>query len=200
MRILMINKFLYPNGGSETYIFKLGDYLKSQGHEVQYFGMEHEGRCAGNTVNAYTSDMDFHGGSKLAKLTYPLKTIYSSEARKKLRLVLDDFKPQILHINNPVVMNDFENNNEYMEKIEYDLRTLYEFRNELNGYSRILELCQKIHQISPLCFLVRAWHCLAGKLERSLLTKVYPNTNILKLMAKNLIVKSLKFVLISLFA
>ena len=96
----MINKFLYPNGGSETYIFKLGDYLKSQGHEVQYFGMEHEGRCVGNAVNAYTSDMDFHGGSKLAKLTYPLKTIYSSEARKKLRLVLDDFKPQILHINN----------------------------------------------------------------------------------------------------
>ena len=44
----MINKFLYPNGGSETYIFKLGDYLKSQGHEVQYFGMEHEGRCVGN--------------------------------------------------------------------------------------------------------------------------------------------------------
>ena len=43
----MINKFLYPNGGSETYIFKLGDYLKSQGHEVQYFGMEHEGRCVG---------------------------------------------------------------------------------------------------------------------------------------------------------
>lgn len=100
MRILMINKFLYPNGGSETYIFKLGDYLKSQGHEVQYFGMEHEGRCVGNAVNAYTSDMDFHGGSKLSKLTYPLKTIYSSEARKKLRLVLDDFKPQILHINN----------------------------------------------------------------------------------------------------
>ena len=63
----MVNKFLYPNGGSETYIFKLGDYLKSQGHEVQYFGMEHKGRCAGNRVNAYTSDMDFHGGSKLSK-------------------------------------------------------------------------------------------------------------------------------------
>lgn len=100
MRILMINKFLYPNGGSETYIFKLGDYLKSQGHEVQYFGMEHEGRCVGNAVNAYTSDMDFHGGSKLSKLTYPIKTIYSSEARKKLRLVLDDFKPNVFHINN----------------------------------------------------------------------------------------------------
>ena len=29
MRILMINKFLHPNGGSETYIFKLGAYLES---------------------------------------------------------------------------------------------------------------------------------------------------------------------------
>lgn len=100
MKVLMINKFLYPNGGSETYIFKLGDYLKSQGHEVQYFGMEHEGRCVGNAVNAYTSDMDFHNGSKLSKLTYPIKTIYSSEARKKLHLVLDDFQPDVCHINN----------------------------------------------------------------------------------------------------
>ena len=100
MKILMINKFLHPNGGSETYIFKLGDYLKSQGHAVQYFGMEHEGRCVGNRVNAYTSDMDFRGGSKLSKLTYPIKTIYSAEARKKLRLVLEDFQPDVCHLNN----------------------------------------------------------------------------------------------------
>lgn len=100
MKILMINKFLYPNGGSETYIFKLGEYLVSQGHEVQYFGMEHEGRCVGNRVNAYTSNMDFHGGSKLAKLTYPIKTIYSTEARKKIRQVLEDFQPDVCHLNN----------------------------------------------------------------------------------------------------
>lgn len=100
MKVLMINKFLYPNGGSETYIFKLGEYLQSQGHEVQYFGMEHEGRCVGNRVNVYTSDMDFHGGSKLAKLTYPIKTIYSLEARKKIRQVLDDFQPDVCHLNN----------------------------------------------------------------------------------------------------
>ena len=100
MRILMINKFLYPNGGSETYIFKLGEYLMSQGHEVQYFGMEHEDRCVGNRVNAYTSNMDFHGGGGLAKLTYPIKTIYSTEARKKIRQVLDDFQPDVCHLNN----------------------------------------------------------------------------------------------------
>lgn len=100
MKILMVNKFLHPNGGSETYIFKLGAYLQSQGHEVQYFGMEHEGRIVGNAVNAYTSDMDFHGGSKLAKLTYPIKTIYSAEARRKICLVLEDFQPDVCHLNN----------------------------------------------------------------------------------------------------
>ena len=100
MKILMINKFLYPNGGSETYIFKLGEYLEKQGHEVQYFGMEHSGRCVGNKVNAYTSDMDFHGGSKLAKLTYPFKTIYSKEARVQIRKVLNDFEPDVCHLNN----------------------------------------------------------------------------------------------------
>lgn len=100
MKILIVNKFLYPNGGSETYIFKLGDYLTSQGNEVQYFGMEHEGRCVGNNVDKYTSDMDFHNGSKLSKLTYPLKTIYSLEARKMIRCVLEDFRPDVVHINN----------------------------------------------------------------------------------------------------
>ncbi len=62
--------------------------------------MEHEGRCVGNHVNAYTSDMDFHGGSKLSKLTYPIKTIYSKEARVQLRKVLDDFQPDVCHLNN----------------------------------------------------------------------------------------------------
>ena len=99
-RVLIINKFLYPNGGSETYIFKLGECLERLGHEVQYFGMEHEGRIVGNRVEAYTSDMDFHGGSKLAKLTYPFKTIYSAEARRQIRKVLDDFKPDVCHLNN----------------------------------------------------------------------------------------------------
>ncbi len=63
LKVLIVNKFLYPNGGSETYIFKIGECLKSAGHEVQYFGMEHKGRIVGNDAGMYTEDMDFHGGS-----------------------------------------------------------------------------------------------------------------------------------------
>lgn len=99
MKILMVNKFLYPNGGSETYIFQLGDELQKQGHAVQYFGMEHEGRIVGNHAESYTAGMDFHTGT-LQKLLYPFKIIYSREARIKIRRVLEDFKPDAVHLNN----------------------------------------------------------------------------------------------------
>lgn len=100
MKVLLINKFLYPNGGSEKYLFELGEYMQSKGWEVQYFGMEHPDRVVGNRMNAYTSNMDFHGGSKFDKILYPVKTIYSKEARQKIRTVLDDFQPDVCHLNN----------------------------------------------------------------------------------------------------
>ncbi|WP_130838100.1 glycosyltransferase family 4 protein [Lachnoclostridium sp. Marseille-P6806] len=99
MKVLIINKFLYPNGGSETYIFRLGEELQRQGHEVQYFGMEHAGRIVGNRVGSYTEPMDFHAGT-VRKLLYPFRIIYSREARRKLRPVLEDFQPDAVHLNN----------------------------------------------------------------------------------------------------
>lgn len=100
MKILMVNKFLYPNGGSETYMFKLGEYLTSIGHAVEYFGMEHNERCVGNSADCYTENMDFHNAGRLKKIKLSVKTIYSKEARKKIGKVIDKFKPDIIHLNN----------------------------------------------------------------------------------------------------
>lgn len=100
MKILLINKFLYPKGGAETYFLKLGEYFELAGHNVEYFGMDSSERTVSNNVGAYTSEIDFHSGSMLSKLSYPFKIIYSRQSRKKLRKVLDDFKPDVCHINN----------------------------------------------------------------------------------------------------
>lgn len=99
MKILIVNKFLFTNGGSETYIFELGEQFRKDGHEVQYFGMEHPDRIVGNRVEEYTPCMDFHTG-KLAKIMYPFRIIYSKTARKKIRHVLEDFSPDVIHLNN----------------------------------------------------------------------------------------------------
>lgn len=117
MKILMVNKFLYPNGGSETYMFKLSDYLSSHGHKIEYFGMEHPDRCVNNSINCYTDEMDFHNSSSVKKITMSLKTIYSKEARKKIGKVLDNFRPDIVHLNNinfqltPAIIYEFKKRN-----------------------------------------------------------------------------------------
>lgn len=100
MKILMINKFLYPKGGAETYVFRLGESLQALGHEVQYFGMEHPDNIVGNAVNACTKNLDFHNSSRWTQLTYPFRIIYSAEARKQIRRVLEDLQPDVCHLNN----------------------------------------------------------------------------------------------------
>lgn len=99
MKILMVNKFLYPRGGSESYMLYLSEHLGKIGHEVEYFGMYDEKNIVGNSKALYTQNMDFHA-RKLERFLYPLKIIYSFEAKRKIMQVIDDFKPDIVHMNN----------------------------------------------------------------------------------------------------
>ncbi len=99
MKILMVNKFLYPKGGAETYILKLGKILEKYGHEVQYFGLANEKNTVGNAVGALVTDMDFGAGIK-RNLSAPFRIIYSIEAHRKMRMVLEDFRPDVVHLNN----------------------------------------------------------------------------------------------------
>lgn len=100
MKILMVNKFLYPAGGAETYMFGLGDYLKSLGHKVEYFGMYSENNCVSNSIDCYTDNIDFKNAGLTEKIKYSLKTIYSKEAAKKIGKVIEAFEPDIVHLNN----------------------------------------------------------------------------------------------------
>ena len=99
MKILMVNKFLYYKGGAESYALKIGDELEKQGHEVQYFGMYSDKNIKKNNLNLYTTEMDFHTKS-IKRSLYPFKIIYSFEAKRKIKKIIEDFKPDIIHLNN----------------------------------------------------------------------------------------------------
>ena len=90
MKILMVNKFLYPRGGSESYMLSLGGQFEKLGHEVEYFGMYDEKNTVGNSAGEYTQNMDFHSRA-LSRFAYPFKIIYSFEAKKKIGKVIDSF-------------------------------------------------------------------------------------------------------------
>lgn len=95
----MVNKFLYPRGGCESYMLSLGACLEKMGHQVEYFGMYDEKNTVGNSVGLYTKNMDFHS-KFISRFLYPFKILYSLEAKKKIQQVIDSFKPDIVHMNN----------------------------------------------------------------------------------------------------
>ena len=49
------------------------------------------------------------------------------------------------HIDNPVTMTHYEQNADYINKVERSLRTLHTFRADLRGYSRLLTTAEGIH-------------------------------------------------------
>ena len=99
MKILFVNKFLYPRGGAETYFLKIGEELTRRGHEVEYFGMYDEKNTVGNSLHLATTNMDFHAAGP-EKLLYPFRIVYSREAKRKLKEVIAAFGPDIVHFNN----------------------------------------------------------------------------------------------------
>lgn len=97
MKILMVDRYLYPFGGAETYMLAIAEYMKKQGHFVEFFGMQHSGNIVGNSVGQYTRYMDFHSNS-LSRLIYPFTIIYSTEARRKLRKIIEAYQPDVIHL------------------------------------------------------------------------------------------------------
>ncbi len=86
----------------------------------------------------------------------------------------------IEHINNAMMLADVEPNAVFVSKTEEALRTLYQFRNELRGYSRLLTLVDGIH-IGLVKSAIRLWHRLFGALERRMLCGNKPNLTVFKL-------------------
>lgn len=127
MKVLLVNKFLYPKGGAETYTFKLGETLVEKGHTVEYFGLENSKNVVGNTIGAYAVDIDFNKKS-VKNLFAPFRIIYSLGAKKKIAKVLKDFKPDVVHLNNihfhltPSIIIAVEN---YRKKVNPNLKIIY---------------------------------------------------------------------------
>ncbi len=86
----------------------------------------------------------------------------------------------IKHIDNPMVLTDYETNEVFIAKTEEALRTLNEFKEQLRGYSGMLTKIGILQHIIPLQF-IRWWHVLFGKLERKNLTGKHPSLRLFNL-------------------
>lgn len=96
MKILMVNKFHYLKGGSEKYYFDLVKLLEENGHEVAFFSMENENNIKTTNKEYFVEEIDLNSNNKLKAL----EVIYSRRNKKKMEEALEEFKPDIVHLNN----------------------------------------------------------------------------------------------------
>ena len=53
----------------------------------------------------------------------------------------------IMHIDNPITLDSFEDNSTFLDKTEESLRTLYNFRDQLKDYSRLLDTAARLRAL-----------------------------------------------------
>ena len=101
MRVLLVNKFLYKKGGDAISTLATGELLKSYGHDVCYWGMQHPLNPEYEYSKFFVNNVDYHNKSFFyEKLRISLNMLYSFEAKRKFEKVICSFKPDVVHLNN----------------------------------------------------------------------------------------------------
>lgn len=99
MKVLMINKFLYMRGGSETYNFALAEALNKKGHQVVFFAMDDEKNIDSNQSKYFVPNVDYNGKSGFsAKINYVRNFFYSKVAAENMEALIRAERPDIAHI------------------------------------------------------------------------------------------------------
>lgn len=100
MRIILVNKFHYLKGGSETYYFGLADGLRKLGHEVHFFAMQDEKNMPCEDGDLFVSAKDYNGPtSVMQKLGEARSLVYSKESLEKFEALCERVKPDVIHMN-----------------------------------------------------------------------------------------------------
>lgn len=102
MRILHVNKFVYRRGGAEGYMLDVAGLQRREGHQVEFFGMQHPDNIEAPYSDQFPSQVEFgaHEASIVERLQLTGRMVYSSSAKRGIATVLDAFKPDIVHMHN----------------------------------------------------------------------------------------------------
>ena len=92
MKILLANKFYYRRGGDCIYMLNLEQMLKAHGHEVAVFAQQFPENIETPWSKYFPSQMT---GLKAFKRPFG-----DGETKRKFTQLLDDFKPDVVHLNN----------------------------------------------------------------------------------------------------
>ena len=98
-RVLLVNKFYYPRGGDCVVVLNTETLLRENGVETQVFAMEYPQNLPAHYQDQFASRVAFDGG--LGNQWRALqRTLGRGDVRERFEAVLDDFKPDVVHLHN----------------------------------------------------------------------------------------------------
>lgn len=162
MRILLSNKFYYRRGGDCIYMLNLEQLLKEHGHKVAVFAMDYPENIETPWKQYFPQNM-----SKLMAFTRPFG---SAEVKAKFNKLLDDFKPEIVHLNNihthlsPIIAELAHNRGIKVVWTLHDYKLLCPRYDCLRNGDDICELC--FNEDKSSC---KTYKCMKGSTLASLI-------------------------------
>ena len=100
MKILLSNKYYYPRGGGDIYMIELEKLLKEYGHEVANFSMQHPMNLRSEFTKYFPREVDLDQKEIISLLPSIIRPFGSKEVRDNFTRLLENFKPDIVHLNN----------------------------------------------------------------------------------------------------
>ena len=99
MRIVQVNKFMYRRDGAAAYVLDLSRLLEEAGHQVAFFGMKQPQTIVTPWSDYFVNEIHFDRSEGFFKDIKKIgHMIWSTEARQKFSRLLDDFKPDVVHL------------------------------------------------------------------------------------------------------
>ncbi len=161
MNILSVNKFFWRKGGSETVFFGEKALLESNGHKVVPFSMKGEQNLESEYNQFFVEEVDYDTDSATAKLRAAATVIFSFDARKKIKALLEKFTPDIAHFHifqhqiSPSVFGPLRKKNVPIILTLHDLKPICpNYKMYTNGH-----VCEK-------CKGKKFYNCLTNKCNK----------------------------------
>jgi len=99
VKILLVNKFLYPTGGDAISTIITRELLQEKGRDVTLWGMRHADNPIYPTSSFFVSYVDYERSRGLKeKIQAASRMLYSFEAKDKLDKLIRLERPDIVHL------------------------------------------------------------------------------------------------------
>ncbi len=101
MNILNVNSYHYRRGGADNVYFQHAELMAELGGEVAFFSMHHPKNLPSPWSKYFVDEIEFGHDYPLGeKVVKASQVVWSFEAQRRLRRLLETFRPDVAHLHN----------------------------------------------------------------------------------------------------